>query len=116
MKKLNIFIKGIPIHYDPKTLYKYLTQFGEIQSIHVPIKKDGTNAGFGFVLFERTEDNKALLERAEKGEKFTLEGDQALEFQKYQNENDRGSSSLKKNNIYLKEFSTRVLSEDESKN
>ena len=48
---LNLFVKGIPFNVQPREVYEYFFQFGDISSIKIKEDSEGNHLGYGYVTY-----------------------------------------------------------------
>lgn len=77
-------------------------------------KKDGS--AFGFVLFEKKEDNEKILSRVDENKRLVNDkfNDTILTLEGYINPSERQTTST--NNLYIKDFCDYEFSEEDLKN
>ena len=96
-----VFIKNLDRKVGNKDLNDAFSIFGNILSCKVAQDEYGRSKGFGFVHFEREEDAKEAIDRANN----TMIGDKTVFVGKFQKREERGDSANDyQGNLYVKHF------------
>lgn len=92
----NVFVKGVAPVVNTRDLYELCTDFGEVVSVKLSTKPDGTSRGFGFVQFSTVEAADKAIATLNGGE---LENS-VLHAEKYRPRSQRGTAEW--TNVYMK--------------
>lgn len=103
----NIFVKGLDIEIDSRTLHDTFEVFGPIASAKVALDDDGNPLGYGYVQYETAEAASAAVERANG---MLLKGRQ-LYVAPYRGKADR-LAAKGFTNLYVKHFPASVVDEE----
>eukprot|EP00210_Caulerpa_lentillifera_P002328 g2234.t1 len=106
----NIFVKGLDVEIDSRTLHDTFEVFGPIASAKVALDDDGNPLGYGYVQYETAEAATAAVERANG---MLLKGRQ-LYVAPYRAKAAR-MAAKGFTNLYIKHFPSTVVDEDSFK-